>query len=101
MTPEKIRQLEELGFHWSVRESRTPWNARLEELKEYKGRFGDCCVPKNWDENPSLSYWVEKVCGFLLVASVFVLWCIILFDLIILCIYLILLPSYRIFSNDR
>lgn len=60
MTSDKIRDLEELGFHWSVRESRTPWTARLNELKAYKEEFGTVNVPRNWRGNPSLSYWMEK-----------------------------------------
>lgn len=61
MTDSKIRQLEGMGFHWSVRETRTPWTSRLKELKAYKDEFGDVNVPRNWKENPGLSYWVEKV----------------------------------------
>ena len=62
MTDEKIKELESMGFHWSVRESRTPWTSRLKELKAYKEKFGDVHVPRNWKDNPSLSYWVDKVC---------------------------------------
>ena len=60
MTEEKIRDLEALGFKWSVRDSRTPWNSRLKELKSYKERFGNVNVPRDWEENAGLSYWVEK-----------------------------------------
>lgn len=60
MTEEKIRDLEALGFKWSVRDSRTPWNSRLKELKSYKERFGNLNVPRDWEENAGLSYWVEK-----------------------------------------
>lgn len=60
MTPSKIKDLEEMGFHWSVRESRTPWTTRLKELKEFKKEFGHVNVPKNWKVNPNLSYWVDK-----------------------------------------
>ena len=60
MTTEKISDLESLGFQWSVRESRTPWETRLSELKEYRKEFGNCDVPNNWPENQPLSYWVSK-----------------------------------------
>jgi hypothetical protein len=60
MTTSKIKDLEEMGFHWSVRESRTPWTTRLKELKEFKKEFGHANVPKNWKVNPNLSYWVDK-----------------------------------------
>ena len=36
MTEERIKELEDLGFMWSVRDGRTPWSVRLEELREYK-----------------------------------------------------------------
>ena len=60
MTTEKISDLESLGFQWSVRESRTPWETRLSELKEYRKEFGNCDVPNSWPENQPLSYWVSK-----------------------------------------
>mmetsp|Transcript_6594 Transcript_6594/g.12541 ORF Transcript_6594/g.12541 Transcript_6594/m.12541 type:complete len:1008 (-) Transcript_6594:383-3406(-) len=60
MTEEKIRDLESLGFQWSVRDSRIPWAARLKELTEYKEKFGDCDVPLEWSENQALASWVEK-----------------------------------------
>jgi len=60
MTEDKIRDLEAMGFKWSVRDSRTPWNTRWKELKSYKERFGNVNVPRDWEENVGLSYWVEK-----------------------------------------
>lgn len=33
-------QLEEIGFVWNVREDRTPWTMRFEELKQYKEKYG-------------------------------------------------------------
>ncbi|KAL7510715.1 hypothetical protein ACHAXN_007613 [Cyclotella atomus] len=59
MNDAKIKDLEAMGFHWSVREGRTPWNARMAELLAYKDKYGDTNVPRNWEENPSLSIWVE------------------------------------------
>jgi hypothetical protein len=32
--------LEKIGFVWNVREARTPWLRRFEELKEYKEKYG-------------------------------------------------------------
>ncbi len=60
MTEEKIRDLQSLGFQWSVRDSRIPWAARLKELREYKEKYGDCDVPLEWSENQALASWVEK-----------------------------------------
>lgn len=36
------------------------WNERFEELLEYKQRFGDTRVPKEWPENRKLAGWVRK-----------------------------------------
>ncbi|KAL7550832.1 hypothetical protein ACHAWF_014035 [Thalassiosira exigua] len=60
MTAEKARELEDLGFKWSVREGRTPWRTRLEELREYKARRGHCDVPFNCESNPQLGQWAAK-----------------------------------------
>jgi len=60
MTEERIRELEGMGFMWSVRDGRTPWNVRLKELREYKKRYGNCDVPNNWTKNRPLSHWVSK-----------------------------------------
>ena len=60
MSEEKIRDLEGLGFQWSVRDSRTPWATRLAELKDYYEKHGDCDVPNDWPENQALSFWVAK-----------------------------------------
>lgn len=38
MTEERIKELEDIGFMWSVRDGRTPWNVWLEELRQYKKR---------------------------------------------------------------
>ena len=50
-------RLDALGFVWDL-ERHARWQAMFAELKRYKGRFGDCDVPKGWDENPKLSAWV-------------------------------------------
>ena len=34
------------------------WNAMLDQLKDYRHRFGDCNVPRDWPENRSLGLWV-------------------------------------------
>jgi len=60
MTETKVQELEGIGFLWNVRDARTPWHVRLEELKEYKKKHGDCDVPNNWLDNQPLSSWVSK-----------------------------------------
>jgi len=34
------------------------WKSKLRELLEFKQRHGHFNVPRNWQENPSLSFWV-------------------------------------------
>jgi hypothetical protein len=36
------------------------WDIRFQELVDYKGRFGDTKVPKEWSENRKLAGWVRK-----------------------------------------
>ncbi|KAL7536036.1 hypothetical protein ACHAXR_006878 [Thalassiosira sp. AJA248-18] len=60
MTEERIRELEQMGFLWNVRDARTPWSVRLEELQEYKKMHGNCDVPNHWPMNQPLSHWVAK-----------------------------------------
>ena len=38
LTQERIESLNELAFKWAIRVSRTPWETRLEELKQFKER---------------------------------------------------------------
>ena len=49
--------LEEMGFAFRVKQ-RT-WAERLEQLKQYKEKYGDCNVPITWAENPALGRWVH------------------------------------------
>jgi Helicase associated domain len=42
------------------------WDERYAELVTYKRRFGDCCVPSQWVENPSLAQWTKRQVRFLL-----------------------------------
>ena len=62
MTQSKMEDLNRVGFLWSVREGgHTSWEARFDELKEYKRVHGHCNVPKLYKPNPSLGYWVNEV----------------------------------------
>lgn len=56
MTEDRIQQLEELGFCWSVDEH--VWNIRFKELQEYKELTGNCLVPHNYSANSQLANWV-------------------------------------------
>ncbi len=46
LLPERIIELENMGFKLLVRE-RAPWNQRLEELRQYVKKYGNCDVPKH------------------------------------------------------
>jgi hypothetical protein len=39
--------------------NKVKWNTRLEQLRLYKERHGDCNVPHNWPENKKLAKWVK------------------------------------------
>jgi hypothetical protein len=58
---ERMRQLEELGFHFTVHADK--WMEHWHELKEYKRLHGDCQVPTHCAENPKLGRCVQVVCG--------------------------------------
>ena len=53
----RIQRLDGIGFTWNSREAR--WQGMLESLREYRNRFGNCDIPRNWPENPKLSWWVQ------------------------------------------
>eukprot|EP00523_Entomoneis_sp_CCMP467_P006632 CAMPEP_0168732892 /NCGR_PEP_ID=MMETSP0724-20121128/8001_1 /TAXON_ID=265536 /ORGANISM="Amphiprora sp., Strain CCMP467" /LENGTH=343 /DNA_ID=CAMNT_0008779917 /DNA_START=113 /DNA_END=1144 /DNA_ORIENTATION=- len=57
MTPDRVRALEEIGFIWDSQGA--AWSERLEELRQYRMRFGHCNVPSNYSENPQLATWVK------------------------------------------
>lgn len=57
ITKNRIDLLNSLGFDWSP--WKTKWNMRVEELVEYKEKYGNCLVPVQWRENPQLGRWVS------------------------------------------
>jgi hypothetical protein len=80
LNPKRIQTLEDLGFKWVGKKGapanntaqvkvvdalakveEVSWETRLNELADYRVRFGDCYVPKGWSENPDLGDWVEKL----------------------------------------
>ena len=40
-------------------DNRTRWEARYKQLSEYKKRYGTCCVPQYYPEDPGLGIWVK------------------------------------------
>jgi len=59
LTPERITELESLGFVWG--ESRPCWNDHIDHLKEFQQQHGHTLVPANFPENTGLSKWVRRV----------------------------------------
>ena len=55
ITKERIRELDRVGFEWEP----NVWNARLEQLREFKVQFGDYLVPIKYSANPELGPWVS------------------------------------------
>lgn len=52
LTPQRVVELDAVGFIWMVRENKAEvWNRRLEELKLYRAQFGDCLVPQRYSPN--------------------------------------------------
>lgn len=52
LSDERIRMLNEIGFHWSAND---PWYARYHQLREYRKRNGNCLV----GAEPGLRQWIE------------------------------------------
>lgn len=61
LTQERIDLLNELGFTWTIRSRDSlgeSWNERLQSLREYRAKHGNCLVPSRYPPNPELGVWV-------------------------------------------
>ncbi len=58
MPIDKEKLLLRVGFDWRIKRIPT-WERRLEQLREFKERYGHCDVPARWSENHGLSCWVS------------------------------------------
>ena len=63
LNEKRIEDLNNMGFKWAIRVSRTPWEKRLNELKEFKAEYGHTNVPSTYPPNQPLAYWVFKQRG--------------------------------------
>ena len=36
------------------------WEERFEELKDYRKKYGNCLVPRNYQQNKRLATWINK-----------------------------------------
>jgi hypothetical protein len=65
LPPERRGRMEEIGFNFELQSEKNErmWNAKLERLKEYKRKHGNCLVPlksaHNHVEDDELSNWVS------------------------------------------
>lgn len=75
LKPERIAALDKIGFEWSlgkgsVQVSREKyvvtltaeklWEGKFQALQQYKQSHGNCLVPRDWRDNPSLAEWVSR-----------------------------------------
>jgi len=59
ITPGRVMELEALGFEWVSKEAKMKksFDERIEDLQEFKTKFGHCNVPRIYDSDPSLASW--------------------------------------------
>ena len=66
ITKERISKLDSIGFAWEVGNTGGGltndelWEGRFEELKDYRKEYGNCNVPKEYQDNKQLGYWVSR-----------------------------------------
>jgi hypothetical protein len=58
LPPETVARYDKMGINWNPIEER--WEQRYEELVKYKEQYGDCNVPIDFPDNPSLVHWVRN-----------------------------------------
>ena len=56
----EIDELHQLDEKQLINQLGYPYAQKILELSVYKAKYGDCMVPKRYDENPSLGNWVNK-----------------------------------------
>ncbi|KAL3945549.1 MAG: hypothetical protein SGBAC_000373 [Bacillariaceae sp.] len=61
LSQERIHMLNSIGFEWRVKKVAQGWDARFNQLLEYKSINGDTLVPFNYvNEHGRLGRWVNK-----------------------------------------
>lgn len=61
LTQSMIKQLEDLGFQWEIRNLSFATN--ITKLRNFKEKYGHCNVPNRYKEDPSLGHWVSDIRG--------------------------------------
>jgi len=60
MYPDRIEKLNALEFDWSPRgRHEIAWDERISQLKEFKIKYGNCLVPRDFS-NQQLAHWVAN-----------------------------------------
>lgn len=60
LSADREQKLNEIGFIWDCGVLQEEWwQEKFDQLQQYKKQYGDCQVPVNWKENPSLGTWVN------------------------------------------
>jgi superfamily II DNA or RNA helicase len=57
ISPERVKQLTEMGFSWD--RPTEVWEESFRALLAYKEAHGDCNVPLRWSPNKKLGLWVQ------------------------------------------
>ena len=59
---ERIAKLNKINFPWGKPrvDQDTQWATLYNELVEYRDKFGDCKVPRKYEENPKLVNWIRR-----------------------------------------
>lgn len=63
LTPERIRQLDDVGFAWTTERTKQQtkeWQARFQQLKRFKEEYGHCLVPHGYVRDPSFAEWIHR-----------------------------------------
>jgi hypothetical protein len=62
LSDDRIKQLDEIGFSWSVRTRRfvaRDWDAMVAELKAFRHEHGHCNIPHSSPEHRDLATWLH------------------------------------------
>eukprot|EP00956_Cyclotella_meneghiniana_P010292 scaffold14196_cov27-Cyclotella_meneghiniana.AAC.2 len=54
---ERVNKLNTLNFTWNPHSEL--WDSQYQALLEFKSKYGDCNVPRNFANDPSLGLWVD------------------------------------------
>jgi len=62
ITPDRHRQLAEIGFDWSTKKEKEDiaWNQLYQRLVDYKAKNGNCAVRQGYSDDSELGTWVAN-----------------------------------------